>query len=476
MSCGARATTVMLPTGPICHHCRQAIAYYPKECPECHEIRPIAYPSFTIYNVLVCAGCAEEDSIFACAECGREDNPYLGARCARCVLTEQLTKLLTDPTTGEIHVELQPLFDELMRARRPQSVITWLNKPPRTGTRVLGQMARGELPVSHNAFRDMPAGRSEYYLRDLLTSSGVLPPYHPPIERMERWLGDRFQDLATADAQLIDRYARWHLLRRLRGMAERGELSKPAIYNARAHVNAATRLSAWATLNDTTIRQLTQPELEAYLTEHPSEHTTQQSFIAWLRRSKENTNLTLRWRATTPEVIVSDDERWDHVAKLLADDTIALYARIGGLFMLLFAQPLREITAMTRNQVSFTDDDRVTVTFDTEPVEMPPGVDTLIRQYLETRGGTPSISATDHGWLFPGRYPGSHLVTDVFRSKLVAAGIHPGASRNSAMYGLAGRVPAPVLADLIGIGNNTAVRWATLAARDWSAYIAQRQL
>lgn len=105
---------------------------------------------------------------------------------------------------------------------------------------------------------------------------------------------------------------------------------------------------------------------------------------------------------------------------------------------------------------------------------MPPGLDTLIRRYLDEPGGTPSIASTDHGWMFPGRYPGSHLVTDVFRSKLVAAGIHPGTSRNAAMFGLAGRVPAPVLADLIGIADNTAVRWAALAARDWSGYIAQR--
>ncbi|WP_188503874.1 hypothetical protein [Nesterenkonia alkaliphila] len=464
---------MMLPTGPLCYRCRRDIAYHPGICPECFELRPIAYPSTSSYNVLVCAGCANEESVFACSECGREDHPYGASRCARCILKERLTALLTDPETGCVHEALVPLFEELLRARRPQSVITWLTKPPAIGPSLLDRMAHGELAVSHDTFRALPAGRAENYLRDLLTATGILPPYHPPIEQMERWLSTRLAEVSGDDAALIGRYARWHLLRRLRGLAERGPLSKPSIYSARSHINGAIRLSTWATANSTTIAALTQPQLESYLTENPGGRTTQQSFIAWLGRSKENTQVMLPWRGTTPEVVVSDDERWDSIDRLINDDEIALYARIGGLFMLLFAQPLRTIAAMTRDQIIITDAGRVTVTFDTEPVEMPPGLDELIRRYLH-KPGTPSIASTDHGWLFPGRYPGSHLVTDVFRSKLVTAGIHPGTSRNAAMFGLAGRIPPPVLADLIGIADHTAVRWAALAARDWSGYIAQR--
>lgn len=33
----------------------------------------------------------------------------------------------------------------------------------------------------------------------------------------------------------------------------------------------------------------------------------------------------------------------------------------------------------------------------------------------------------------------------------------------------------PVLADLLGLSNTTATRWATLAARDWSRYAAMRR-
>ena len=35
-------------------------------------------------------------------------------------------------------------------------------------------------------------------------------------------------------------------------------------------------------------------------------------------------------------------------------------------------------------------------------------------------------------------------------------------------------MPAPVLAQLIGITDTNAAEWARLAARDWTGYIADR--
>jgi hypothetical protein len=43
------------------------------------------------------------------------------------------------------------------------------------------------------------------------------------------------------------------------------------------------------------------------------------------------------------------------------------------------------------------------------------------------------------------------------------------------MFGLAAESPTPILADILGLGTNTAVRWATLASRDWSHDTALRR-
>ena len=472
--CGTAGKTVMLPSGPICYRCRRNIAYHPGICPECFELRPIAYPSTSSHGMLVCAGCAGETSVFACTRCGREDHPYGAERCARCILTERLTVVLTDPSTGSIHAKLRPLHDELAGAPRPQSVITWLKRPPAAGARLLRLMACGELPISHDTFRALPCDRSHNYLRELLTSVQILPPYDAPLERIERWLEVQLEPLDVDSAALIGRFARWHVLRRLRRPSTRGEITKGQVNTARGQINGAIRLARWAHHHATTVPALTQSQLEDFLAEHPGSRTGQYGFIVWLRRTRTNSLVGLPPAPTAlPEVVASDADRWEHIDKLLHDDTIRIYARIGGLFMLLFAQPLMNVCAMTTSQIDLADDGRVFVAFDTTPVQMPPTLDTLIREHL-TRPGVPSIASRDHGWLFPGRNPGRHLATENFRKELVVHGIHPGRSRHAALFALAAELPTPVLADLIGIADTTATRWATLAARDWSGYIAQR--
>lgn len=53
-------------------------------------------------------------------------------------------------------------------------------------------------------------------------------------------------------------------------------------------------------------------------------------------------------------------------------------------------------------------------------------------------------------------------------------GVDVRAARNGAMLQLAGEVPAVVLADLLSISVNTAVKWVRVASGDWSADAAER--
>lgn len=473
LDCGQPRAHCSLPHGMLCYRCKFRRHYHPQPCPSCTATRPLAY--LDTAGQVVCAGCAGiEESLFACSQCGREDHPYGAGRCARCILTERLTTLLTDPDTHDIHHKLRPVFDDLIAAPRPQSVITWLRKPPGTGPRLLELMARGQMPISHEAFQELASDRRHNYLRELLASLGVLPPFVPAIERMLPWLDTKLTQVTSDDSNVISRFAHWHVLRRLRHTASTGTLTKGSINNARAQINAAIRLCRWAHDHQSSVTELTQTDLERYLTEHPGSGVTMSGFIAWLRRSRLNTALRLATiEATFPEVTVSDADRWAHVNTLLHDETIRPYARIAGLFTLLFAQPLSAITGMHTDQITLRANGEVTVRFADTPVPMPPILDALIRNHLNRLAPPPTRH--DHAWLFPGRSPGHHLVTESFRAELVKHGIHPGTSRNAALFGLAAELPAPVLADLIGVADKTATKWAALAGRHWSAYIPARR-
>lgn len=423
----------------------------------------------------VCADCAGVESVFACTSCGSEEDPYSYSRCARCFVADLLTEVLTDPATGRIHERMVPLFTLLTTSRRPQSTYWWLTRPGSVAQDVLSGLASGRLPISHDTFRDqLPMDRRHCYIRDLLTSTGVLEPYWPAIERIHPWLATLVAEHPPAHAEVLNRYARWHVLRRLRQHATAGTLTSSVVNGGRSSIRAAARLMDWADSQGTTISNLTQPQLEHYLTEHPGARSSTATFLVWLGTSRTNTQLSLAHpRQMPPQVTMSEEARWRGVELLLHETTINSHTRVAGLFLLLFAWPLNRILRLTHDHVEQLPDGRVTVTFDSLPIELPPVLAPIVAEHL--RGpGRASYRAGDTPWLFPGRLPGRPLVTETVRGVLVSHGIHPRASRSAALFSLASQIPAPVLADLVGISDATAVQWAKLAARDWSNFVAHR--
>lgn len=453
--------------GPICGRCRQRIRRSPKPCPGCSQVKVVDFLDEA--GDRVCASCAGQTPIFACVECGREDNPY-GVRCGRCTLHGRANALLSDGS-GTIHPQLVPVFDALINVDRPQTTLFWFNRS--TGPEILRRMAQGDLEISHRTFQQMPRNKTNDYVHDLLIAVGVLSPYHGLLERIEPWLRDLLADLPKDHVEIIQPYARWHVLRRLRAKANRDRLTRSMIQCGRTNIREAVYFLTWLAESNLTADTATQADLETYAIACPGKTHGIRDFLHWAIAHQVTPGLSVPTHVpTTPEVTTSHEDRWAQVELLLHDETIRLYTRIAGLFVLLFAQPLARVCQMKADQIS-TNGEKVTVTFDRVPLELPSLLDHLVIQHLDERGQA-SYAATPDQWLFPGGIPGRHLTTENIRAQLVERGIRSGQTRKTAMFQLAAEIPTPLLADLLGLGQTTAVRWATLASRDWSQYTALR--
>lgn len=485
LDCGSAKGTTILPHGRLCLGCRRRRHYHQMPCPGCGLNRPLAYRRPCVETgagaledvCAACAGVTGMDSIFACRECGSEEHPYSYSRCARCYIRQILTPALSDPTTGAIHTALVPLFETLMSSRRPQTTLWWLTKPGTVAASVLNDLATGRLPISQDTFRELlPIDRRHGYLRELLTTTGVLPPYAATIERINPWLTDLLAEHLPAHAEVLNRYARWHVLRRMRNHFAAGTLTSSIVNGGRAQILAASRIMHWAAdEHAVTITALTQTQLEHYISSRPRGAGSLTSFLIWLQTSRTNTHLALKAPTTgLPEVTMSEEARWRGVELLLHDTTINSYSRVAGLFLLLYAQPLNKILRMTRDQITEHPDGRVSVTFDTVPIEQPPGVSAVLLTHLRGYQAA-SYPDPDTDWLFPGRLPGRSVHTESVRRTLVSHNIHPRKSRSTALFALAAQIPTPILAELLGISRGTATRWAALAARDWSDYTVHRR-
>lgn len=450
----------------VCDICRLRARRAIQPCPGCDQPRVLAF--YDSQRQPACARCTGNQPVYACIDCGREDNPF-GRRCAPCALHIRLTALLADHT-GAVHPQLQPVFDALMAARRPQSVHYWLTRAS-SRPDILTRMAAGELPISHHAFASQPPSRAVTYVRDLLAATGVIEPYHSGLESVPGWLTELLATLPAQHADLIDRFTRWDLLRRFRLHPHGHNLSRHSVHHARSKVLATTRFLAWLTDHELAPATCRQADLDHYLSTHPGIGDMLKPFIDWAIRTELTRALRIPGPPRpVPQVTLTDEQRWQQVEQLLHDETIALHARVAGLFPLLFAQPLGRVLHMRTHQISSTTP--VSVTFDTTAIELPEIVDQLLIRQLNNALAHPTNQAEQ--WLFPGRQPGRPLTRENIRHTLVRHGIHPGQARKAAMFQLTSQIPTPVLADLLGLSPVTATRWASLAARDWSQCTAMR--
>jgi hypothetical protein len=85
------------------------------------------------------------------------------------------------------------------------------------------------------------------------------------------------------------------------------------------------------------------------------------------------------------------------------------------------------------------------------------------------------LQATGHeGWLLAGRKAGTHITAERLRDRLKPYGITSRPGRHAGLLALAARLPAPILAERIGIHPARAAQWVRAAGATYADYVALR--
>lgn len=139
--------------------------------------------------------CAGIDLDPRCDSCARPGRHYSPGRCGHCALELRLRDLLGGPD-GRITSQLEPVYRALSAAANPRSVIAGRTGSP--NTKLLAQLAASGQTPTHELLDALPPGRHEFYVRQLLVTTGVLPERHDDLERLPSWL-DTILDAAPAE-------------------------------------------------------------------------------------------------------------------------------------------------------------------------------------------------------------------------------------------------------------------------------------
>lgn len=473
--CGrTRCAAGLWPDGYLCRTCHDRALRIRGQCPGCgtDRILPGLKPDS---RIPICTDCAGFRTGYRCSRCGHEDKLHAHRLCTRCTFADKLGELLDDGT-GRIRTELVPLAELLLTMNNPLSGLTWLyprQGRDRTPADLLRELGRGEIELTHQAFHLLEPWRAAAHLRELLMTCGLLPAVDKQICGFERWLIAYLGGVADPEhAQIVRRYATWHLLPRLRAKADRKPVSPPARRHAHDQVRQATLFLEWLAGQRLTLAACSQSNIDSWHAEHgPHDRGCLRTFLLWCMNSK----LTRPFRLPSAELNrrppMPPQERIELLGRILTAADQPLRSRAAAVIVLLYAQPLTRVVRLTIDDV-VSDGDRVLLRLGDPPSPVPDPVADILLAWIENRTNMNTATNRDSRWLFPGRRAGQPMHPSTMGDLLKALGVLNVPGRTSAMRQHVQQMPAPVVADALGYHYVTTTKLAAEAAVTWSRYVA----
>lgn len=467
--CGQLAPiTARWEAGAVCRSCYPRIRANPVPCPGCGQPRVLTSLDHT--GRAICRACAGRPETYLCRRCGESADGFTRGMCTRCALGERVTEMLS----GQAGASLAPIREALCSAANPKSVLTWLSRS--NSARMLAEVARHDEPLTHEVIDAFPRSHARSQLRQALVHAGVLPARQELIEDVEAWLGDQLAGAPHQHAQLVRPFARWMVLRRARSRARSRTFTEASASWARQQIRTALDFLAWLDRHGLDLAHAGQADIDAWLTSGSSQRYSVRYFLDWARRHQlaGPVQVPLRMRKN-PDQVLPEDQRWQQLQRCLHDPALPHQVRTAGALLLLYGQPISRTVQMEAAQLSHANGSTY-LAFGQHPVLLPPALARLIQEQHAT--ATPTAVLGGRGaptsWLFPGQVPGRHMSVNGLVRQLNDHGIQARTARSAALINLAADLPAAVLADLLGMHINTAVRWAHRAKRDWASYLAAR--
>jgi hypothetical protein len=447
--------------GPLCSGCEWRRLRAKATCESCGQHRR---PALHKGSEVLCGDCAGIAQNRVCTECGSEDITYDDGRCPACVLRARLERWRTEGSPAVI-ARLEPYLAALQQAGNPLSVLQWLAKPRGC---TLADIAAGSVELSHETLDALERGKSTEDLRAALVHAGVLERRDESLATMVRWTAVTLAALEPGrDATSVRAFANWKVARELAVRRARKPGPDPLATTMPKHwVTAAVELTNWLHAQQLALDDLDQPLLDAWLSDGTATRgRTVRPFIAWFERNGQSGLRIPASRASTRVLALDDQRRLAALRALLHDEAIDPRLRLAGCLVALYAQPVARIVRLTGVDLQLTDAG-AQIRLGRDMVALP----SQLRDVAALRlAGT-----CDDGWLFPGQKAGQPTHPAHLARRLRGLGLPVAQARPGALAALAHRIPAPVLADLLGFDAHTVCNASGDLKVDYARYVARR--
>ncbi|WP_175460644.1 hypothetical protein [Arthrobacter sp. ok909] len=422
-------------------------------------------------NEPVCVERAGITQDYHCGRCGAETEHYRQDTCARCSLRDDLSVLLrVDESVPGAETTAEKLLTALCGAQRPESILTWLR---RAGVRdLLGRLATGEIPLSHEALDKEPNSLRAEHVRSLLTHHGLLADRDHYLALFERWLISKLEAVEGPEVRRpVESFARWHHLRRIRSLSVDGRPTRGPVHSAKQEITETIKFLTWLkTTHRRAVESCVQTDVDAWLADGPTTRHAIRTFFIWAVNNRTCTNITIGHRQAKTMPLLGQDQRLAMLKACLTDDVDTLPYRVAATFLLLYAQPVVNIAAMKSTDVIITPDGLRLSLGQGDPAPVPEPFASLLIEHLASRPNMRTDNSSESEWMFPGYRHGRHIHSNTLMERLRELGINLLGARNAALRALVTEAPPPLVAEMLGYSYQVTQKHAASAAEPWSRY------
>jgi hypothetical protein len=406
-----------------------------------------------------------------CKAC-RQIAPLIKGACAACRLRARVDQLAAG-AGPEITETLRPFLRDLAEAENPSSTLRWFYTP---GFEITRRLLAGEIPASHEGLdrAAVAAPNPVAFLRAKLVASGVLDFRDESSARFAAWHATAVLRIAPgSDRAHVRAYAIWQVAHQLaQTVKRRGEATHASVKYARSLVSEAIKLVVWLHDQQLELADLRQDLIDEWIAAGLTMRRRVRLFLAWLRRAKVTGALEVDWDDRLPtRPAIDDEQRFGILRRLLHDPELDLRDRFAGSVLLLYGKPTTRIVALRTTDIKTTPGGEITLRLGRGEIPLP---EPLAEIAQALRDQQLQRSGTD-GWLLPGRHAGQHITADRLQQRLKRYGLERSREgRHAALLALAARLPAPILAERIGIHQSRAAAWGRAAGATYADYVAVR--
>jgi integrase len=420
-----------------------------------------------IDNKPACRKCSGITLNIDCVRCGAEDELYRTGLCWPCALSDVVDRLLTNPETGVMATELEPLADALKSMKRANSGMTWIRQ--KHVTDFLKHLAVHPT-ITHDTIDGLPRSRTRDYVRGLLVEHGALPRRDETKVRYREWAQDALDRLTNEDYRvIIDRYVRWQHLRR---MNEMETVSQGTFLRSKQTVTVAINFLNWIHERQIPLEDLQQGDVDDWVGGGPTTRLLADRFLNWAmsnRLAPAGLKVPRHRRGTSRKLSAADQDA--ALTEVVDGKRLSVRDRAAAILVLVFGQQLQDVVALTWDDVTVTED-LVTVRLGGFAIALNDPLDLPLRELMLKPGHDQTAAHPNSNWVFRGHSPGQHIDAMSLRDRLRRHVFSTRAARLGTLHELTKLAPVAIIADALGYNPKTIETHATASGADYAGYVA----